>query len=426
MSDTTQHLWLALHRFEDHLESQVTWTQRQLYRTVYGYKTRVERLRSALVDSRSIAWDALAVKLEGIHLSVIWRILYLALHDIALYYGGTVMLGTAIGAGAGAFAGGVGAIPGASIGMAAGMQLGGWIMEFLGLKILAEGLSDALPQALVCYRDGFRAAWGTPAAAGVDGPSALNSASSEKLAAHRFADGHVLLVVGLLMALVFYLTKGGAAEALLMKAVRGSRRLGPQVAEWLEKNKEALKNHPALQRKARRAPEQEEPAVDQARNPGNAVRAGKESSGAKPAAGAKGKVTVFSGHGAYYPQNRTVIVPEGTQITFYSSHGATITDELGNRIETGQDLSNVFQRTYGPGSVVPNYTLSPPGNLKIMGDPVTVTEDTNLSELLQPDMGKVCWAACTYNPEAAGGNLRYGVQGIFDKSTQQYTTLYDE
>ncbi|GLQ87153.1 DUF6861 domain-containing protein [Dyella flagellata] len=244
--ETSSQLWLMLHRIEDRVESRVTWAERQLSQTIYSYKSRVERLRSALADSRSIAWQAIVLKLEGIDLSMIWEILYSALHDIALYYGGSVVLGTAIGAGAGAFAGGVGAVPGAAIGMAAGAELGGWVLTFLGLAMVAKGLTDTIPQAMVCYKDGFRAAWEPTTQEGSGARAAVNPAASEKLAAHRFADGHVLMVVGMLIALMFYLTKGGNEEALLLKAVRGSKRLGPKVADWLVKNKEALMKHPAL------------------------------------------------------------------------------------------------------------------------------------------------------------------------------------
>lgn len=431
MSDTTHHFWLALHRFEDQLESQVTWAERQISRTVYGYKSRVERLRAALADSRAIAWKAIALKLEGIDLSTVWGLLYSALHDIALYYGGTVVLGTAIGAGAGAFAGGIGAVPGAAIGMAAGAQLGGAVLGYLGLAMAAKGLSETFPQALACYGDGFRAAWGPATQEASQGRHALNPAASEKLAAHRFADGHVLMAIGLLIAFVFYLTKGGSDEALMLKAVRGSKRLGPKMADWLEKNKELLKNHPALQRKPRRPPEQDELPSSPARQSGNTARAaGKEGSDAKVAAQTREprKPTVFSGHGGYNPKNRTLIVPEGTEITFYSAHGASISDDLGNAIETGQDVSNVFQRSYGPGGVIPNYTLVPPDeDLNILGDPVTVTKPTNLSELLKPGMGKVHWAACTHDPGmAATRDLVFTPKGIFDESVEQYTTLYGD
>lgn len=163
--------------------------------------------------------------------------------------------------------------------------------------------------------------------------------------------------------------------------------------------------------------------------PNEAVRAaGTDGVGTSVAVDAQGASngTVFSGHGAYFPANGTTVVPEGTEITFYSEHGGTITDSLGNAVETGQDVSQVFQRTYGPGSEIPNYTLQPPEGLSLQGSPLTVTTDTNLSELLQPGMGRVCWAACTYNPYEAAGNLQFGLNGVLDKSTLQYIKLYGE
>jgi hypothetical protein len=134
--------------------------------------------------------------------------------------------------------------------------------------------------------------------------------------------------------------------------------------------------------------------------------------------------TVFSGHGGFFPENGTTVVPEGTSITFYSEHGSTITDPLGNAVETNQDVSQVFKRYYGPGDTVPNYTLMPPGDLKILGSPTTVTQDTNLSELLKPGMGNTHWAACTYNPDAIGANLRFTLIGIFDETLKQFITIY--
>ena len=93
--------------------------------------------------------------------------------------------------------------------------------------------------------------------------------------------------------------------------------------------------------------------------------------------------------------NGSITVPEGTSLTTYAPHGASITDELGNAIETGSGLENsVFQQTFGPGEAVPNYTLHPPDGLSIVGNPVTVSEPTQLSELLQPNMGACSWAAC--------------------------------
>jgi hypothetical protein len=45
---------------------------------------------------------------------------------------------------------------------------------------------------------------------------------------------------------------------------------------------------------------------------------------------------------------------------------------------------------------MPNYTLSPPTGLNIMGNPTTVTAPTQLSNLVGPGMGNVQWAACLY------------------------------
>jgi putative adhesin Stv-like protein len=43
---------------------------------------------------------------------------------------------------------------------------------------------------------------------------------------------------------------------------------------------------------------------------------------------------------------------------------------------------------------MPNYTLGPPHGLNIQGNPITVTGDTQLSQLVQPNMGSTHWAAC--------------------------------
>jgi Putative adhesin Stv domain len=95
----------------------------------------------------------------------------------------------------------------------------------------------------------------------------------------------------------------------------------------------------------------------------------------------------------------TVLVPEGTTFTQYTGLGNSISDALGNAIETGGDLS-AFEgemtgaQSFLPGAEVPNYSLYPPEGLNIMGNPVTVTEPTLLSDILQPGLGHVQWAAC--------------------------------
>lgn len=125
------------------------------------------------------------------------------------------------------------------------------------------------------------------------------------------------------------------------------------------------------------------------------------------------KATILSGHGGW--KSGALVVPKGTKLHFYSEHGATITDRLGNVIETNGDLSKVYKRTYSEGEVVHNYTLYPPGNLNIKGG-TTVQTPTKLSELLKPNMGDVHWAACTHVPGHAAANISYDVKGIYETS----------
>ncbi len=86
-------------------------------------------------------------------------------------------------------------------------------------------------------------------------------------------------------------------------------------------------------------------------------------------------------------------------------HNITITDAYGGAIESGQTIDPAIypeatgQHVYGPGDVMPNYTLHPPTGLHInwhptAGAPQTVGADTQLSSLLQENQGRVFWAAC--------------------------------
>jgi hypothetical protein len=50
--------------------------------------------------------------------------------------------------------------------------------------------------------------------------------------------------------------------------------------------------------------------------------------------------------------------------------------------------------TYLPGTEIPNLLLSPGSDLTLLPNSMTEQEWTPLSELLQPNMGNVCWAAC--------------------------------
>ena len=113
-------------------------------------------------------------------------------------------------------------------------------------------------------------------------------------------------------------------------------------------------------------------------------------------------------------------MPQGTTITTYAEHGSTITDELGNLIETGGDTSGVYSKTFLPGELIPDYTIYPPDGLIIMGTPQTVMHPTLLSELISENMGPVDLAMCTYDESCPTGMV-YDVNGIF----HQWTGIFE-
>jgi RHS repeat-associated protein len=128
-------------------------------------------------------------------------------------------------------------------------------------------------------------------------------------------------------------------------------------------------------------------------------------------AGETADVNVLSGHGGYDPANGTTTIPANTSFTTWTAHGNSISDTLGNAIETGGSITYqeygdqiAGAKTYLPGAEVPNYTLFPPDGLNIAGNPTTVTNPTNLSQLLSPNQGNVNWAACL-------NELDYGSSG---------------
>jgi hypothetical protein len=83
---------------------------------------RVDRVRLALDQSGPMARRMVELQLSGIGIATVWDILVAACKEIALYYGGAVVTGAALGGAIGSAAFGVGAVPGAVIGTAAGAQ----------------------------------------------------------------------------------------------------------------------------------------------------------------------------------------------------------------------------------------------------------------------------------------------------------------
>ncbi|MFP3534559.1 hypothetical protein SB763_34985, partial [Burkholderia sp. SIMBA_042] len=67
------------------------------------------------------------------------------------------------------------------------------------------------------------------------------------------------------------------------------------------------------------------------------------------------KRVVFAGHGII-DETKSAIVPVGSTLTVYAFNGATITDDLGQLIESGGSLnSNVYKKVYVAGDVIPGY-----------------------------------------------------------------------
>ncbi len=102
---------------------------------------------------------------------------------------------------------------------------------------------------------------------------------------------------------------------------------------------------------------------------------------------------ILSGHGGIAAGDAaTVAIPEGTSLRFYSRHGDSLSDIVGNQIERGAPPPPV--EIARAGTSVPDYILARPDGLNIVGNPTTVSENTRLSQLLRPHMGDVDWAAC--------------------------------
>jgi hypothetical protein len=86
-----------------------------------------------------------------------------------------------------------------------------------------------------------------------------------------------------------------------------------------------------------------------------------------------------------------------------------LSERVGQLIENGQydEITRLFNSnprvaaelegaaSYLPGSTIPNYTLKAPDKLTIFSNSKTVQDATPLSDLLQPNMGCLDWAACT-------------------------------
>lgn len=203
-------------------------------------------LRGALFLSGCVAHRLIAERLPGIDLSGITEILLSACKEVAVIWGGSILLGGLAGGVVGFFGFGIGTVPGAGVGAGVGTQLGAWALGILGLKALIEDLGTAIPKALRHYELGFKPAWGPVRRWEHD--------QGADRAPHELAEGHIVLTVAMLSALTAYLTRGRgdpAARARILAEISQSPKLGPKVADWVTANEDKLIRHPALQPEGR-------------------------------------------------------------------------------------------------------------------------------------------------------------------------------
>jgi len=126
----------------------------------------------------------------------------------------------------------------------------------------------------------------------------------------------------------------------------------------------------------------------------------------------------FSGHGSLgngmpgdlYSELFTI--PEGSSLTTYTKPGGTISDRLGQLIETGGNTNSIlYKRTYNPGDLAPVVKLYPPDGLNIMGNPITVTSPTDVRDLMKQYPGECHWAACMYHPDSPNADFMNDTRG---------------
>jgi RHS repeat-associated protein len=104
--------------------------------------------------------------------------------------------------------------------------------------------------------------------------------------------------------------------------------------------------------------------------------------------------TVYAGHGYHGQNSRQMMVPQGTTLHFYIPHNLKLNDSVGKAVEKGGPDAPSPVESFGPGSILPDYIIAPPTNLNIMGGSRTVTEATNISNVISQGMGNVHMAIC--------------------------------
>ncbi len=191
--------------------------------------SRVARIHAALDDAPRLAFRELEQRFNQLDLRTIAPILTGMVRDIALYVGTGAVVGGGLGF---IFGGGVGAIPGAALGAEAGTLA----LNLIGLASLVAELGKVIPEALQHYVEGFREAWGAtpePGQRNAAGNSGSYSGSAT-FGAHEIARGHILMLSGLLMGVMLWISKGGVGRSKLLAEIRANPRMGAPMARWVE------------------------------------------------------------------------------------------------------------------------------------------------------------------------------------------------
>jgi hypothetical protein len=307
--------------------------------------SRVMRVRDALDRAQPQAWQQISDSFASLKLGVIWPILIGLASDIALYVGGGAASGAALWAAVGFFFGGIGAIPGALAGASIGTSAGLGLLNWIGIASLAKDLAHAIPQAIGCYVDGIKTAWGPePERSWRSGgfnaaPTAPHSDTGLVFqASHQIAQGHVILIAAILMAIMAYVTRGKGDKVALLTEMRNSPRLGPKMADWVQANEAQFPQAMAAMesRAAGKGGGGSAKAAGEAQTPSQAsgrpssrqseVDVGKDlGAGAKPQASYKdGKPVAYGTQGSVRPD-------------FVSADGKTASFEVKNyNVETNQ------------------------------------------------------------------------------------------
>lgn len=201
---------------------------------------RVRVIQSAFNQAEWQAAHMLRRRFAELEIANILDELLSVVRQMAMIVVGSTLAGGTIGAGIGAFGAGAGAIPFAGAGAAIGLKVSGWILGVLGLSSIAEFFIDGLPRIGQYYRDGIRTAWdGTRGDEGLS-PFSQDDPHAISRAAHHIALGHVEVVVLLLGAIVFYLTRRRGNAGVLAQEMATSPK-GARLGQWMLKHEEGLK-----------------------------------------------------------------------------------------------------------------------------------------------------------------------------------------